>query len=60
MTNQNQPREMSERYTREILNRCTARELVVLAAAFGIEEVAKRMGLDVQNLLEKTNSNDKQ
>lgn len=60
MTTQNQPREMSPLYTRELLNRCTARELVILAAAFGIEAVARRMGLDVQNLLEKTNSGDQQ
>jgi hypothetical protein len=51
---------MSPLYTRELLNRCTARELVILAAAFGIEAVARRMGLDVQNLLEKTNSGDQQ
>ncbi len=49
-------RTLSERYTRELLNRCTARELVVLAATFGIEAIANRMGINIEKLLEKTNS----
>lgn len=53
--NLTQYREFSPRYTRDILNRCNARELVVLVAAFGIEAVAKRMGVDVTKLLEISN-----
>jgi len=37
-------RQLSERWTRELLNRCTPRELMVICAAYGVEAVARRMG----------------
>jgi len=36
--------ELSPRFTKEMLRRCTARELLVLTARYGIPAIAKRMG----------------
>jgi hypothetical protein len=37
-------RELSQRWTRELLERCTPRELLVVCAAYGTDVVARRMG----------------
>lgn len=44
MPEQIAPRELSPRWTRELLNRCTPKELLVICAAYGTEAVARRMG----------------
>jgi len=49
---QNNP--MSERWTREILRRCSPREILVIVAEYGVEQVARRMGYaDIQKFLEE-------
>jgi hypothetical protein len=51
---QTQFRDMSTRWTREILERCTPREMLVLVAAFGAAQIAKRMGYtDIQKFLQE-------
>jgi hypothetical protein len=41
---QQETKMMSQRWTREILERCTPRELLVIVAEYGVKEVAQRMG----------------
>jgi len=43
-SNQNEVKELSARWTKEILRRCTPRELLVMVAAYGPLAIAKRMG----------------
>lgn len=44
---------LSERFTKEMLLRCTARELIVLIGEYGIVAIAKRMGYsDIVQFLE--------
>jgi hypothetical protein len=47
-------REMSPRWTRGLLERCAPREIVVLVAAYGAQQVADRLGVDIQKLIEGT------
>lgn len=37
-------KELGPRWTRELLNRCTPREILVITAAYGLDAVARRMG----------------
>ena len=46
-----QYRQLSERWTREILLRCSPKEIVVLVAAFGAKQIANRMGVDISKLV---------
>lgn len=49
----NELKELSERWTKEILLRCTGRELIVLIGEYGIVAIAKRMGYaDIVHFLE--------
>jgi hypothetical protein len=42
-------RELGPRWTRELLNRCSPKELLVICAAYGTDAVARRMGyVDVE------------
>lgn len=45
------PRQLSERWTRELLRRCTPAEIAVLCAAYGAQQIAARMGIDVSKLI---------
>lgn len=36
--------QLSERWTAQLLHRCTPKELVVLIAVYGVEIIARRMG----------------
>ena len=48
-------KELSNRWTKEILERCTPRELLVIVAAYGAAQVAKRMGCnDILKFIEET------
>lgn len=50
----NQVRDLSLRYTKEILRRCTPREILVLVAAYGPLAIAQRMGYrDIQTFIEE-------
>lgn len=45
MQTQNQNEQpLSPRWTREILLRCTPREILVLAGTYGVPAIARRMG----------------
>jgi hypothetical protein len=37
-------KELGPRWTKELLNRCTPREILVITAAYGLDAVAHRMG----------------
>ena len=39
-------RQLSERWSREILFRCSPKELLVLTAVYGVAQVARRMGFE--------------
>ncbi len=50
----NEVKELSSRWTREILRRCTPRELLVMVAAYGPLAIAQRMGYsDIQAFVEE-------
>jgi hypothetical protein len=47
---------LSDRWTREILLRCSPRELLVVVAAYGALAVAKRMGYrDIETFIKENN-----
>jgi hypothetical protein len=49
-----QIKELGPRWTRELLERCSPRELLVITAAYGIEAVARRMGyVDVEKFAQE-------
>lgn len=51
---QEQPKVLSPRWTKQLLERCTPRELLVIVAAYGAEQVAKRMGYtDIQKFIQE-------
>jgi hypothetical protein len=51
---QQQPKVLSPRWTKEILERCTPREILVIAAAYGVEQVARRMEYtDIQKFIQE-------
>jgi hypothetical protein len=51
---QEQPKQLSPRWTKELLERCTPREILVIAAAYSVEQVAKRMGYtDIQKFIQE-------
>jgi hypothetical protein len=37
-------KELGPRWTRELLERCSPREILVIAAAYGLDAVARRIG----------------
>jgi hypothetical protein len=39
-----QIKELGPRWTRELLERCSPREMLVITAAYGVDAVARRMG----------------
>jgi hypothetical protein len=46
---------MSPRWTKQILERCTPREMLVIVAEYGVSQVAARMGYtDIQKFVEQT------
>jgi hypothetical protein len=46
---------MSPRWTKEILESCTPREMLVIVTEFGVAQVAARMGYaDIQKFAEQT------
>ena len=46
---------MSERFSREVLMRCSPREILVLAGHFGAAQVARRLGyLDVEQFIKES------
>jgi hypothetical protein len=48
-------KQLGPRWTKQILERCTPRELLVVAAEYGIAQVATRMGYtDIQKFVEET------
>jgi len=51
-----QDKQMSKYWTKEILSRCTPRELVVITAAYGVQAVAERMDIDIQKFIEDNNN----
>ncbi len=54
MQQQVQPKILSQRWTKELLEHCTPREILVIAAAYGVEQVARRMGYtDIQKFIEE-------
>ena len=51
-------KELSPRWTRDILCRCTPRELLVVCAAYGTEAVARRMGYtDIEKFAQERQQN---
>jgi hypothetical protein len=49
-----QVKELGPRWTREVLRRCTPREILVIAGVYGIPSVAKRLGYaDIAEFFEK-------
>ena len=47
-------KELGPRWTRELLERCTPRELLVVCAAYGTAAVARRMGyVDVEKFAQE-------
>lgn len=49
-----QANELSPRWTREILGRCTPREMLVIIATYGALAVARRMGYaDVEKFIQE-------
>jgi hypothetical protein len=54
MQQQEQPKVLSPRWTREILERCNAREILVIVAAYGAAQVARRMGYsDIEKIIQE-------
>ncbi len=54
---QTKPR-LSERWTCELLHRCTQKELLIVVATYGLEEVAARMGYtDLEKFVREKTSN---
>jgi hypothetical protein len=54
MTKGQEIRELGPLWTRELLNRCTPRELLVICAAYGTAAVARRMGyVDVEKFAQE-------
>jgi hypothetical protein len=46
---------MGPRWTKDILLRCTPREMLVIVMEFGVAQVAQRMGYsDIQKFVEQT------
>ncbi len=41
-----QVKQLGPRWTRELLRRCTPKEIIVLCGAYGVPAVAKRLGYD--------------
>lgn len=49
-----QVKELGPRWTKEVLRRCTPREILVVAGVYGIPKVAKRLGYtDVAEFFEQ-------
>jgi len=49
-----QQNKLSPRWTSDLLHRCTPKELVVLIAVYGLQEIAIRMGYsDVAKFVEE-------
>ena len=47
-------KELGPRWTRELLERCSPRELLVICAAYGTDAVARRMGyVDVEKFAQE-------
>ena len=45
---------LSPRWTKQLLECCTPRELLVIVAAYGADQVAKRMGYtDIQKFIQE-------
>jgi hypothetical protein len=50
-----QTKQLSPRWTKEILLRCNPREMLVIVAEYGVAQVAARMGFkDIQKFAEET------
>lgn len=48
-----QAKQLGPRWTKQLLERCTLRELLVIVAEYGIPQVAARMGYtDIQKFAE--------
>jgi len=46
--------QLSERWTKELLLRCTPREILVIVAAYGSLQVARRMGYaDIEQFIKE-------
>ena len=51
---QKQTKEFSSRWAKELLERCTPREILVIVAAYSVEQVARRMGYaDIQQFIQE-------
>ena len=49
-----QPKILSQRWTKELLEHCTPREILVIVAAYGAAQVARRMGFaDVEKFIQE-------
>ena len=49
-----QPKQLSPRWTKELLEHCTPREILVIVAAYSVEAVARRMGYtDIQKFIQE-------
>jgi hypothetical protein len=47
-------KELGPRWTRELLERCTPKEVLVVSACYGIDQVAKRMGyLNIEKFVQE-------
>ena len=47
-------KELGPRWTRELLERCSPREILVITAAYGLDAVARRIGyVDVAKFAEE-------
>jgi hypothetical protein len=59
-SNANEVKELGTRWTKDVLRRCTPRELLVIAGEYGLVAVAQRLGYtDVVEFLESGLSNKK-
>jgi hypothetical protein len=53
-------KELGPRWTRELLERCSPRELLVITAAYGVDAVARRMGyLDIEKFAQERQQQNK-
>lgn len=51
---QEQHKQLSPRWTKELLERCTPREILVVIAAYGAAQVARRMGYsDIEKFIQE-------
>lgn len=54
---QQKSKTLPDRWTRDLLSRCTAKELIIVIAAYGLEPVVQRLGdAEYQRIVQKVSN----